>query len=146
MPGVPQLEAAVREMPEWVLLRNGLLYGPDTWYAPDGLMARRARAGELAADDDVTSFVHVDDAAEAALAALTWPTGATNVCDDEPAPARIWVPAFCRAVGAPAPAAADGPGRAPAGPAAPTTTGHVHWGGRPVTRPGATDSPSCATP
>jgi nucleoside-diphosphate-sugar epimerase len=103
MPGVPQLEAAVRELPEWVVLRYGLLYGPETWYAQDGLMAARARAGELAVDDDITSFVHVDDAAAAALEALTWPTGATNVCDDEPAPGRAWVPAFCRAVGAPPP-------------------------------------------
>jgi nucleoside-diphosphate-sugar epimerase len=110
MPGVPQLEAAVRELPEWVLLRYGMFYGPDTWYAPDGLMARRARAGELAADnDDVTSFVHVDDAAAAAVEALAWPTGATNVCDDEPAPARIWVPAFYQAVGVPRPATAASP-------------------------------------
>jgi nucleoside-diphosphate-sugar epimerase len=104
VPGVPQLEAAVRELPGWVVLRYGLFYGPDTWYSPGALMARRARAGELVVDDDVTSFVHVDDAAAAALEALTWPTGATNVCDDEPAPGRAWVPAFCRAVGAPPPA------------------------------------------
>jgi nucleoside-diphosphate-sugar epimerase len=107
MPGVPQLEAAVRELPEWVVLRYGMLYGPDTWYAPGGLMAERARAGELAAGDDVASFVHVDDAAEAGLAALTWPTGATNVCDDEPAPGHAWVPAFCLAVGVSPPATAD---------------------------------------
>ena len=99
VPGVPQLEAAVRELPGWVVLRYGLFYGPDTWYAPGALMAWRARAGELAADDDVTSFVHVDDAVAAALEALTWPTGAVNVCDDEPAPGRDWVPEFCRAVG-----------------------------------------------
>jgi nucleoside-diphosphate-sugar epimerase len=105
MPGVPQLEAAVRQLPEWVVLRYGLLYGPDTWYAPGALMARRAHAGELADDEDVTSFVHVDDAAAAALEALTWPTGATNVCDDEPAPGRSWMPTFCRAVGAPPPRA-----------------------------------------
>jgi nucleoside-diphosphate-sugar epimerase len=107
IPGVPQLEAAVRELPEWVVLRYGLLYGPDTWYAPGALMARQAHAGELTADDDITSFVHVDDAAAAALEALTWPVGATNVCDDEPAPGRAWVPAFCRAVGAPPPSSLD---------------------------------------
>ncbi len=37
--------------------------------------------------------------------ALCWPTGAVNVCDDEPAAGSIWVPAFCRAVGAPSPTA-----------------------------------------
>jgi nucleoside-diphosphate-sugar epimerase len=100
VPGVPQLEAAVRELPAWVLLRYGLFYGPDTWYAPGALMARQARAGELVADDDVTSFVHIDDAATAALEALTWPAGAINVCDDEPAPGRDWLPEFCQLVGA----------------------------------------------
>jgi len=103
--GVAALEAAVREAPEWVVLRYGLLYGPGTWYARDGLMAERAARGELAADGDVSSFVHVDDAAGAAAAALEWPTGAVNVCDDVPAAGREWVPAFCRAVAAPDPAA-----------------------------------------
>lgn len=51
----------------------------------------------------MTSFVHVDDAAAAAVAALAWPNGAVNVCDDEPAAGHDWVPAFCRAVGAPEP-------------------------------------------
>jgi nucleoside-diphosphate-sugar epimerase len=97
--GVAALEAAVREAPEWVLLRYGLLYGPGTWYARDGLMAERARRGELAADGDVSSFVHIDDAAGAAVTALAWPSGVVNVCDDLPAPGSEWVPAFGRAVG-----------------------------------------------
>jgi nucleoside-diphosphate-sugar epimerase len=98
--GVAALEAAVREVPEHVVLRYGLFYGPGTWYAPDGAQADAARAGALRASPDVASFVHVDDAAAAAVAALDWPTGAVNVCDDEPAPGTEWVPAFCRAVGA----------------------------------------------
>jgi len=105
--GVPELESAVAELPEWVVLRYGLFYGPGTWYAPDGMMAERARAEELVADESVTSFVHVDDAAAAAVAALGWPSGAVNVCDDEPAAGRDWVPAFCAAVGAPAPPRAE---------------------------------------
>jgi nucleoside-diphosphate-sugar epimerase len=64
--GVAALEAAVREAPEWVVLRYGVLYGPGTWYSRGGLMAQRASRGELAADGDVSSFVHVDDAAGAA--------------------------------------------------------------------------------
>jgi nucleoside-diphosphate-sugar epimerase len=99
--GVAALEAAVRAAPEWVLLRYGLLYGPGTWYARDGLMAERARRGELAADGDVSSFVHVDDAVGAGVAALEWPPGTVNVCDDLPAAGSEWVPAFGRAVGAP---------------------------------------------
>jgi nucleoside-diphosphate-sugar epimerase len=108
---VAALEAAVHEMPEWVVLRYGRLYGPGTWYAPGGLAADLARAGELAADGEVVSFVHADDAATAAVQALTWPAGgAVNVCDDEPAPGREWVSAFCAAVGASPPPPAD-PGR-----------------------------------
>jgi nucleoside-diphosphate-sugar epimerase len=102
--GVTALEAAVRDVPEWVVLRYGLLYGPGTWYARDGLIAEQAARGELAADRDVSSFVHVDDAAGAAVDALEWPTGAVNVCDDVPTAGRDWVPVFCRAVGAPDPA------------------------------------------
>jgi nucleoside-diphosphate-sugar epimerase len=98
----------VRELGEWVVLRYGLLYGPGTWYAADGMLADRARAGELTADADVSSFVHVDDAASAAVAALTWPSGAVNVCDDEPATGRQWLPAFCASVGAPVPPDAAG--------------------------------------
>lgn len=101
--GVRALEAAVHELPEWVILRYGTLYGPGTWYAPDGMMADRARTGGLAAGPDVTSFVHADDAAEAAVQALTWPSAIVNICDDEPAPADDWVPAFAAAVGAPPP-------------------------------------------
>ena len=106
--GVASLETAVREVPEWVVLRYGLLYGPGTWYSRGGLMADTAARGELAADGDVSSFVHVDDAAGAAVEALSWPTGFVNVCDDVPAPGREWVPAFCRAVGAPVPVGAGG--------------------------------------
>jgi nucleoside-diphosphate-sugar epimerase len=101
--GIADLERTVLEAPSAVLLRYGLFYGPGTWYHPDGLKADEARAGKLVADNDVTSFVHVDDAAAAAVLALEWPDGPVNVCDDEPAPGTAWVPAFCRAVGAPAP-------------------------------------------
>jgi nucleoside-diphosphate-sugar epimerase len=111
--GVAALEAAVHEAPEWVVLRYGMLYGPGTWFAPGGLRAEDAHAGRLAADDAVTSFVHVDDAAAAALDALAWPSGVVNVCDDEPAPAREWVPVFCRTVDAPPPAVGPAGDRAP---------------------------------
>ncbi|MEW9547015.1 NAD-dependent epimerase/dehydratase family protein [Nonomuraea sp. NPDC050783] len=105
---VAALESAARELPEWVVLRYGMLYGPGTWFEPRGLRARQAREGALVANADVTSFVHVDDAAAAAVEALRWPSGPVNVCDDEPAPARDWLPAFCRAVGAPPPPVPSG--------------------------------------
>lgn len=101
--GVVALEHAVAEAPEHVVLRYGVLYGPGTWYAADGSVAEQVRRGELAADESVTSFVHVDDAARAALLALDWPSGLVNVVDDEPAPATSWLPAYAAALGAPAP-------------------------------------------
>jgi len=113
--GIAALEAAVSEAPEWVALRYGMFYGPGTWFAPDGLRAADAHAGRLVADGEVTSFLHVDDAAAAAVAALGWPSGAVNVCDDEPAAARDWVPAFCAAVGAPPPPRSEAPRRARGG-------------------------------
>ncbi|MGC4813716.1 NAD-dependent epimerase/dehydratase family protein [Micromonospora sp. DT228] len=106
--GVAALESAVAEAPEWVVLRYGTLYGPDTWYARDGLMAQLAAAGRVPADANVSSLLHVDDAATAAVAALEWPGGVVNVCDDEPAAASEWVPAFCAAAGVPAPAVTVG--------------------------------------
>jgi nucleoside-diphosphate-sugar epimerase len=102
--GVASLESTVQEAPEWVVLRYGMLYGPSTWYTTGGLMAQ---PGLLSANADVTSFVHVDDAATAAVAALEWPSGAVNICDDEPAAGYDWVPVFCQAVGAPEPSRSD---------------------------------------
>lgn len=100
---VATLESAVAELPEWVVLRYGTLYGPGTWYERGGLMAQAAEAGKLPATADVSSFVHVQDAASAAVEALSWPSGAVNICDDEPAAGDVWVPVFCAAVGAPEP-------------------------------------------
>jgi len=106
--GVEALENAVAEVAESVVLRYGAFYGPGTWYEPGGLIAERIRAGNLPANDAVTSFLHVRDAAVAAREALAWPRGSYNVVDDEPAPAREWVPAFARAVSVPVPEPSQG--------------------------------------
>lgn len=71
-----------------------------------------ALIGPVVAGDAVSSFIHVEDAARAAVAALDWPSGTVNIVDDEPAPARAWLPAFAAAVGAPPPAPAVDGGRA----------------------------------
>jgi nucleoside-diphosphate-sugar epimerase len=105
---VVSMETDTARLPEWVVLRNGLLYGPDTWYSRDGALGAAARSGKLTADADVTSFVHVDDAAVAAAAAVGWPTGAVNVTDDEPAPGTDWAPVFCAAVSAAPPSPGSG--------------------------------------
>jgi nucleoside-diphosphate-sugar epimerase len=107
--GIVALEQAVQELAESVILHYGQLYGPGTWFAGDGARADDARAGRLAAGPDVASFVHVEDAATAAVSALDWPSGVVNVCDDEPAAGAVWVPAFCAAVGGPTPPAGDAP-------------------------------------
>jgi nucleoside-diphosphate-sugar epimerase len=100
---VHALERTTAQAPDWVALRYGMLYGTGTWFAPEGLRAGEARTCQLTADGSVTSFLHVDDAAAAAVQALDWPSGPVNVVDDEPAPGHAWVPVFCAAVGAPMP-------------------------------------------
>ncbi|MEO3886464.1 NAD(P)-dependent oxidoreductase [Nonomuraea sp. B5E05] len=129
--GVVALEDTVRELPEWVVLRYGLLYGPGTFYEPGGSMAGQVRQGALAAGRDVSSFVETGDAATAAVQALDWPTGAVNICDDQPAPAADWVPAFCRAVGAPPPPRPDAP-RNPAARGADNHYARKHLGWAPA--------------
>ncbi|WP_418959968.1 NAD-dependent epimerase/dehydratase family protein [Streptomyces tritici] len=113
--GARALEEQAAELPGAVVLRYGILYGPGTWYAPGGAVAAalggdpEARfLGSLRADDSVSSFLHVADAARAAVEALDWPAGAYNVVDDEPAPGREWLPVLAAALGAPAPAPAEG--------------------------------------
>jgi nucleoside-diphosphate-sugar epimerase len=91
---------------EGVALRYGFFYGPGTWYNPDGAAADQARKQELAiigAGDGVWSWVHIEDAAVATVAALTAPPGVYQVVDDDPCPVSRWLPAFARWVGAPTP-------------------------------------------
>jgi len=109
--GVHALETAAAEMPEAVILRYGLFYGPGTWYAADGFMAEQVRQGALPATDGVSSFIHVDDAAYATLLALDWPSGAVNIADDHPAPGSEWLPHYAALLGAPAPARQPGAAR-----------------------------------
>jgi nucleoside-diphosphate-sugar epimerase len=100
---VAALETAVQAMPRGVVLRYGALYGPGTWYAPNGAIADRVRAGALAMTPAWTCFIHVDDAAAAAVAALDWAAGPVNIVDDEPATANDWLPVYSAAIGAPSP-------------------------------------------
>ena len=94
------LEEQSAELPESIILRYGALYGSATFYAIDGGIAQRAKAGKLEATDAVTSFVHVQDAGSATAAAVDWPAGAYNIVDDEPAAATAWAPVYAAIVGA----------------------------------------------
>jgi len=92
---------------EGVVLRYGGFYGPGTGLAPDGdqVAALRGRKFPVVGDGaGVWSFVHIEDAAEATVAALTrGRPGIYNVVDDDPAPVAEWLPAAASAVGAPRP-------------------------------------------
>jgi nucleoside-diphosphate-sugar epimerase len=88
-PGVSALEEAVAAMPRGVVLRYGMLYGPGTWYARDGAMADRARAGELRATPTWSAFLHADDAAAAALAALDGLPAPSTSSTTSPRPSAI---------------------------------------------------------
>jgi 2-alkyl-3-oxoalkanoate reductase len=89
---------------EGVVLRFGWLYGPGTYYERGGALAedvRKRRSPIVGAGTGTFSFVHVDDAASATLAAVErGAPGAYNVVDDEPAPMRVWMPAYAEALGA----------------------------------------------
>jgi len=87
-----------------VVLRYGFFYGPGSSYADDGHFAREVRRRRLPVvgkGSGVFSWIHVDDAAAATVAAMDHGTpGIYNVVDDDPAPLREWVPAYAEAVGA----------------------------------------------
>lgn len=89
---------------EGVVLRYGWFYGPGTHFAPDGFQAEevnRRRLPIVGEGGGTFSFVHVEDAATATVAALSSGTpGVYNVVDDEPAPMREWVPIYAEALGA----------------------------------------------
>jgi nucleoside-diphosphate-sugar epimerase len=83
-------------------LRYGFFYGPGTWYHRDGALAREIREGRIPIVGDGLgrwSWVHVDDAVAATLAALEQGRGVLNVCDDEPAAMADWLPHAARVLG-----------------------------------------------
>ncbi len=89
------------------VLRYGYFYGPGSAIAAGGSTGEAVRRGRLPIVGDgagVWSFVHVDDAAAATVAALErGATGAFNVVDDDPAPVRDWIPTLAQALGGPSP-------------------------------------------
>ena len=88
---------------EGVALRYGFFYGPRTWYNPDGAVADQVRQREvpiIGEGQGVWSWIHIEDAALATVAALTAPAGIYNIVDDDPLPVAQWLPEFARWVGA----------------------------------------------
>ena len=94
-----------------LVLRYGLLYGPGTYHDRHGSTAAdiiAARVPLVEGGTGMYSWLHVDDAASAAVAALErGAPGIYNVVDDEPAPQPEWLPVLAQALRADPPAPAE---------------------------------------
>jgi nucleoside-diphosphate-sugar epimerase len=90
---------------EGIVLRYGGFYGPGTSLDGEGSehveMIRKRRFPVVGDGRGVWSFVHIEDAAEATLAAVErGQPGIYNIVDDEPAAVAEWLPAVAAALGA----------------------------------------------
>jgi nucleoside-diphosphate-sugar epimerase len=89
---------------EGIVLRYGGFYGPGTSLGPGGEhveQIRKRRFPVVGGGAGVWSFVHIEDAAEATVAAVErGRRGIYNIVDDEPAAVAEWLPAVAAAVGA----------------------------------------------
>jgi 2-alkyl-3-oxoalkanoate reductase len=101
-----EMESAVlgAEGIEGLVLRYGFFYGPGTHYGEGGYVledVRRRRLPIVGRGTGTFSFIHVDDAADATLAAIErGAPGIYNITDDEPAPLSEWAPVLAAAAGA----------------------------------------------
>lgn len=85
-----------------IALRYGGFYGATSDSLPDPV--RKRRIPVVGDGAGMSSFVHLDDAAEATVLALEHGRpGLYNIVDDDPAPVREWLPVLARALGAPPP-------------------------------------------
>src|SRR4051812_24376726 len=103
---IRHLEDAVTgaDWTEGVVLRYGGFYGPGTSLWADGEHAeliRKRRFPIVGGGTGVWSFIHIEDAAEATVAAVErGRRGVYNIVDDEPAPVAEWLPAVAAEFGA----------------------------------------------
>ncbi|KRR02883.1 NAD-dependent epimerase/dehydratase family protein [Bradyrhizobium valentinum] len=103
---IQYLEDAVTSLatPEGIVLRYGSFYGPDTGMLSRAMIdqVRRRRVPLIGGGGGRWSFIHVDDAAAATVAAVEHgkPGEIYNIVDDEPAPVSEWLPALATLVGA----------------------------------------------
>ena len=100
------MEAAVASTAgiDGLVLRYGFFYGPGTWYDPKGAvgkMVSKRRFPIIGDGAGLWSFIHIDDAVAATVAALDRGTpGIYNVTDGEAARQREWLPELARLLGA----------------------------------------------
>jgi 2-alkyl-3-oxoalkanoate reductase len=106
---IRHLEAAVvgaGDM-EGIALRYGGFYGPGNALGNGGFLVEQVRKRRVPIVGDgagVWSFLHIEDAAGAVVAALErGAPGVYNVVDDEPARVSEWLPRLAQVVGAPPP-------------------------------------------
>ncbi len=106
---IHHLESVVLEASgiEGIVLRYGAFYGPGTSIALGGHVVedvRRRHVPIVGNGKGVWSFIHIDDAAQATLAAVERGSpGIYNIVDDDPAPVLEWLPELAAAIGAPPP-------------------------------------------
>ena len=94
------LERAMAAAPmEAVVLRYGSFYGPGASEEFVELAGKR-KLPIVGSGAGVWSWVHLDDAAAATVAAIEHGSqGVYNIVDDEPAPVHEWLPCLAEAVG-----------------------------------------------
>lgn len=102
---IRHLEGAVTgsEAPEGIVLRYGTFYGPNTGMFDASFIRqlRSRRVPLIGTGNGWWSFIHVDDAADATVAALEKGSpGTYNIVDDDPAPVHDWLPALAVMLGA----------------------------------------------
>lgn len=98
---ISALERAVLGAPlEGIVLRYGNFYGPGASESQVELVRAR-KFPIIGSGAGVWSWIHLDDAASATVAALEGGApGVFHVVDDEPAPVSEWLPHLARVVGA----------------------------------------------
>jgi 2-alkyl-3-oxoalkanoate reductase len=93
--------------PEGIVLRYGSFYGPDTGMLSSAMIdqLRHRRVPLIGDGGGWWSFVHVEDAASATVAAVERgrPGSIYNIVDDEPAQVREWLPVLADILGAKSP-------------------------------------------
>ncbi|KRR19344.1 dehydrogenase [Bradyrhizobium lablabi] len=103
---IQYLEDAVTSSasPEGIVLRYGSFYGPDTGMLSRAMIdqVRHRRVPLIGGGGGRWSFIHVEDAAAATVAAIERgkPGEIYNIVDDDPAPVSEWLPALATLVGA----------------------------------------------
>lgn len=103
---INHLESAVMRAPhiEGMVLRYGGFYGPGNALGEGGVVVEQVKQRKVPVIGNgagVWSFIHIDDAARATVAAVEHGApGIYNIVDDDPAPVSEWLPALAESLGA----------------------------------------------